>query len=367
MERTREIIKVSIRGIVINILLVIFKAIVGLAANAISVVLDAVNNLSDALSSLITIIGTKLAGKAPDKNHPYGHGRIEYLTSLVIALIVLAAGVTSMKESVEKIIEPVHAEFTVITLIVIIAGIITKFFMGRYFIAMGKKLNSGSLSASGTDASFDAIITTATLVSALFSMIADINIEGWLGAAISVFILKAGLEILRETINSIIGVRIDQELSVNVKMLINKHPKVLGCYDLLLHSYGPEENMGSVHVEVADEMTAKEIDEMTRTIALDVYKTYGVMLTIGIYASNTDNEFALEMKSKIVELIKDQGNVLGMHGFYVDEIKNIVVFDLIFDFEEKDPARACDSIRNKISPYYPDYQFYINIDRDFSD
>ncbi len=367
MERSAQIVKVSIRGIIVNVMLVIFKAIVGFAANSISVILDAVNNLSDALSSLITIIGTKLAGKAPDKKHPYGHGRIEYITSLVIAVIVLAAGASSLKESVEKIITPEETAFTFVSVIVISAAIVTKFLLGRYFIAQGKALNSSSLTASGTDASFDAIISIATLVSAIISMTAGINIEGWLGAIIAVFILKAGLEILRDTVSDIIGVRVDEELSVGIKMRVNSFPEVIGCYDLILHNYGPEENLGSLHIEIADDMTAREIDELTRRITADIYKEYNMILTIGIYAANVQSPLAAEMKSVLTELIKEQKNIIGMHGFYIDETKNIVSFDLIFDFEEKDAENVTKAIRTNLSQKYPDKTIYINIDRDFSD
>ena len=210
MDRSSQIVKVSIRGIAVNILLVVFKAIVGFAANSISVILDAVNNLSDALSSIITIIGTKLAGRAPDKKHPYGHGRIEYITSLIIAVIVLAAGGSSLKESVEKIISPEKTDFTVVSIVVICFAIFAKFYLGRYFIAQGKKLNSSSLTASGTDASFDAVISVGTLFSAVISLTVGWNIEGWLGAVISVFILKAGMEILTGTLGDIIGLRVDK-------------------------------------------------------------------------------------------------------------------------------------------------------------
>ena len=367
MDRTSQIVKVSIRGIAVNIVLVIFKAVVGFAANSISVILDAVNNLSDALSSIITIIGTKLAGRAPDKKHPYGHGRIEYITSLVIAVIVLIAGGSSLKESVEKIISPEPTDFKAVSIIVICFAIFTKFYLGRYFISQGKKLNSSSLTASGTDASFDAVISVGTLFSAIISMTAGWNIEGWLGAVISVFILKAGIEILSDTLGDIIGKRVDKELSVSIKRNVNSFPEVLGCYDLILHNYGPEEHLGSLHIEVADDMTARQIDELTRNITYSVYTEFGIVLTIGIYAQNIQSEKAAEIKSRLAQLIREQKTVIGMHGFYINEAKNIVSFDLIFDFEEKEPGSAAEQIRNVLSEENPGYLFNINIDRDFSD
>ena len=367
LTRSQQIVRVSIRGILVNAALVLFKAIAGFAANSISVILDAVNNLSDALSSLITIIGTKLAGKAPDKKHPYGHGRIEYITSLVIAVIVLTAGISSLRESVEKIITPADTHFTMLTVVVITAAIFTKFFLGRYFIAMGRKLNSGSLTASGTDASFDAVISVATLISAIVSMTLGWNIEGWLGAGISVFILKAGIEILRDTLSDIIGKRADRELSIAVRRRINTFKEVFGCYDLILHNYGPEENLGSVHIEVADEMTATEIDVLTRKITAAIYNEFGVILTIGIYASNTDMEEAFAIKDRVIELIRQHKNIIGMHGFYYDDVENMVSFDLIFDFEEKDAKGITEEIKAALTEEFTGLTFYINIDRDFTD
>ena len=367
MDRSSQIVKVSIKGIAVNVILVVFKAIVGFAANSISVILDAVNNLSDALSSIITIIGTKLAGRAPDKKHPYGHGRIEYITSLIIAVIVLAAGASSLKESVEKIISPEKTDFTVVSIVVICSAVFAKFYLGRYFISQGKKLNSSSLTASGTDASFDAVISVATLFSAVISMTAGWNIEGWLGAVISVFILKAGVEILTDTLSDIIGKRVDKELSVSVKRRVNSFPDVLGCYDLILHNYGPEENLGSLHIEVADDMTARQIDELTRNITYAIYSEFGIVLTIGIYAQNIQSEKAADIRSRLVELIKEQKTVIGMHGFYIDETRNAVSFDLIFDFEEKDPGSAAEHIKAVLSEENHGFTFNVNIDRDYSD
>ena len=202
MERNKVIIKTSVIGIVTNIILVVFKATVGLIVNSIAIVLDAVNNLSDAISSIITIIGTKLAGRKPDKEHPYGHGRIEYFASLIIAIIVFVAGATSGKESIEKIIHPVKADYTVISLIIIIVAVIIKFFLGRHVKKVGEKIDSQSLIASGTDAFMDAILSFSTLVAAVISLIWGISLEGYLGFIISVIIVKSSFDIIKETLNS---------------------------------------------------------------------------------------------------------------------------------------------------------------------
>ncbi|MBQ3639115.1 MAG: cation transporter [Clostridia bacterium] len=366
-NRTKEIIKVSFRGIGVNLILVVFKAIVGFLANSIAVILDAVNNLSDALSSIITIIGTKIAGKAADKKHPYGHGRVEYVTSSIIAIIVLVAGVTSLKESVEKIIEPRETNFKFYSIIVIAAAVAAKILLGLYFRRKGKALNSSSLATSGTDALFDAILSAATLVSAVVAMVWEINIEGFLGVGISVFILKAGIEVMREAINNLIGVRIDAELAEGIKGKINSFEEVHGAYDLILHTYGPGQLIGSVHVELDDGMTAREIDTLTRRITADVYRAFGVILTVGIYATNTSDDVSREIREAAKREVSAFPQIMQMHGFYMEHQAMVVSLDIIVDFKEPDPKAIADTICAHLSEQFPDYRFYINLDRDFSD
>ena len=366
MNRSKEIIRVSIAGIAANLVLVLLKALVGIAANSTAIILDAVNNLSDVLSSVITIVGTRLAKKKADKQHPFGHGRVEYITSFIVAVIVLAAGVASLKESFEKIIDPPVTNYTQLSLAVVIAGIIAKLFIGSYFLKKGKELNSGSLTASGADANGDALISVATMLSVLVSMIFKVELDGILGAVISAFIIKTGIGIITGTVSDIIGVRIDSDLASGIKAAISEFPQVHGAYDLLLHSYGPEEYVGSVHVEVDDDMSVKELDSLTREIASKIYSQFGVYLTIGVYASNTDDEQAREIMTAVRSEISDHASILQMHGFYLRKEDSFVSFDLIVDFGEPDPAALIEHIRSELSAKYPDYTFRINLDRDIS-
>ncbi|MEE1110227.1 MAG: cation diffusion facilitator family transporter, partial [Lachnospiraceae bacterium] len=271
-SRERIIIKTSVIGIAANIFLSAFKAAVGLASNSIAIVLDAVNNLSDALSSVITIIGTRLAGKPADKKHPFGHGRIEYITAMIIAVIVLYAGITSLLESVKKIIHPETAEYKVTALIIVAVAVIVKLVLGRYVFTVGKRVHSDSLIASGQDASFDAIISASTLVAALIFMFLHISLESWLGAAISIVIIKSGFEMLSDTIAEVLGKRVEPEIAETVKRMVEETPEVRGAYDLTLHNYGPEKLIGSVHVEVDEDVPISRIDEMSREIQHRVYE-----------------------------------------------------------------------------------------------
>lgn len=365
--RQKEIVKVSFIGILTNVVLVGFKAAVGFLSGSISIIMDALNNLSDALSSIITIIGMFFAGKAPDKEHPYGHGKIEYITSLIIAAFVLITGITSLYESIIKIIKPSIASYTPVMLLIILVAVFVKYTLGRFVKKRGRDLNSDSLIASGSDAQFDSIISLSTLVGALISYIFKFSIDGYLGVIISLVIIKSGYEIVADSFNNIIGIRIDSEFSKKLKKYITSYDEVLGCYDLILHQYGPEKIIGSIHIEVNDDLTAKSIHSLTRKISEDVFLKYGVILTIGIYASNTDSEEHLSIKKTIKKILKDYPTIIQFHGYYVEEETKTISIDLIFDFKEKDVIKIKDKIIDKLAIKIPDYKFNIVIDNDFSD
>lgn len=367
-NRNRIIVRTSIIGIVANVLLAGFKAVIGLATHSIAIVLDAVNNLSDALSSIITILGTKLAGKAPDKDHPLGHGRYEELTAMVVAVIVLYAGVTALQESIKKIIHPTTPSYTAVSLVLVTSAIFVKLILGRYVRGVGQKVNSDALKASGSDALFDSIISATTLLAALVFVFSGISIEAYVGAVISIVIIKAGIDMLRDTISKILGQRADSTLSREIKETINEIEGVYGAYDLLLHSYGPTLTVGEVHIEVPDTYTAKEIDNLTRTIQSKVYEKYGLALaTVGIYSMNTTDDRQLQIKSDITRIVMSEEYVLQIHGFYIDEEKSLIIFDMIIDFAAPDRTVICDKITKLIEEKYPDYKVRITLDADISD
>ena len=227
-NREKVIIRTSIIGIVVNVLLAAFKAAVGLLSNSIAVVLDAVNNLSDALSSVITIGGAKLGSKRPDKEHPLGHGRYEYISALVVAAIVLYAGITSLIESVKKIIDPSAPEYSTISLVIIAVAVLTKVMLGRYVKAKGEQTNSGALVASGTDALSDAALSMAVLLTALLYTFKGISLEAYVGVIISGFIIKAGIEMVSETVKDILGRRANVELTDKIKQIVTSAPGEIG-------------------------------------------------------------------------------------------------------------------------------------------
>lgn len=369
-ERSRGnvIIRTSIVGIIANVFLAGFKAAVGTAAHSVAVIMDAVNNLSDALSSLITIIGTKLAGRAPDKKHPLGHGRTEYLSAAIISVIVLYAGVTAFIESVKKIIHPETPDYSKLSLVIIAVAVVVKILLGLYVKKTGQRVDSDALIASGSDALFDSIISGSTLVAALIFVTTGKSLESWLGAAIAAFIIKSGIEMLRETLSSIIGERIPAELAMQVKDTINSFEEVRGTYDLIIHNYGPEVLVGSAHIEVPDTLTAHRLDELQRAITHKVMDETGVVITgLSVYAMNVSDPKVQEMLEFARQTSFSHEHVLQLHGFYVDEPEKRVTFDVIVGYEEKDREKVVAQIRDTMKEKYPDYECYVTLDYDISD
>ncbi|MCR5150008.1 MAG: cation diffusion facilitator family transporter [Clostridiales bacterium] len=366
-KREKAIVKTSIIGIVTNIFLVIFKAFVGLVSNSIAVILDAVNNLSDALSSVVTIVGAKLAARQPDKKHPLGHGRVEYLSSVIVATLVLYAGITSLTESVKKIIHPEAADYSAVSIIIISVAIIVKILLGMYVKKQGKAVNSGALAASGSDAIFDAVISASVLASAVIYLIWGISLEPYVGVIISGFIIKAGIEIMIETLNDIIGKREDAETIKELKKIICEEDCVLGAYDVTLFNYGPNKYYGSVHVELPDTMNVDDVDRITRRIQTDVYQKTGIILTgIGVYSFNTSDNEAAKIRNTIQKAVMSHDWALQMHGFYTDTEKKTIRFDVVVSFDI-DRKEAMDALYKEVNALYPDYETLIITDIDMSD
>ncbi len=365
--RNKNIIITSIIGIVTNFFLALFKAIVGFLSGSISIVLDSVNNISDVASSVITIIGTRLATKEPDKEHPFGHGRMEYLSSLIISIIILYAGFTSIIESIKKLINPGKLEYTVFSIVVVIIAVFVKIFLGLYVKSKGKQYNSSSLINSGNDALLDSVISFSTLLSALIFLLTGISLEAYLGIIISIVIIKTGIDMIRSATSSILGERVDIELIKSVKKTILSYPDVLGVYDIIFNNYGPNSYYGSVHIEIANTHSIDYVDELLRNITSEVYTKHGIVLSaIGIYSIDKTNHDVRDARKRIKKILSKYNTVLQMHGFYFNKKKKTIQFDIVISFEEINKSKLYDEIYNKIKKIYPDYDINISFDNDFS-
>ncbi len=363
-NRQRIIIRTSIIGIVTNLVLVAFKMTVGLIAASNAIVLDAVNNLTDVFSSVVTIVGTKLAARRPDREHPYGHGRYEYLAALVVGAIIFSVGAFALVESIPKVFHPELADYSLASIIVISAAVLVKIFLGLYVKSVGRAQDSASLLASGLDAMFDAVLSFSTLIGIFSTMFFQVSLDGILGVIISLFIIKTSLEILSNSVLDIIGGRSDPGLSRKLHSFVCSFPEVSGAYDLILHDYGPGAYMGSIHIQVPDRLTAKDIHRLTSEISQGALSRYNVTLTVGIYAENSQTKAHQAMRRHLEEIIEHYPAVLQSHGFYVDDQRKLVTFDLVIDYFYREKLKLKNRIVREFRRAYPEYRCRVTLDLD---
>ena len=369
MERNSVIVKTSIFGIGANIILVIIKSIIGFVCGSIAIILDALNNLSDVLTSFVTIIGAKLSAKRPDKQHPFGHGRMEYITSTFVGLLILSAASIAIYKSISSLVDSLkngnNVSYSKISLIIISIAVIFKILIGIIFLKNGKKVESDSLIGSGVDAFFDALISLSTLICAIivYKLNPKVSIESILGIVIGLFIIRAGYSILNHSVSKVLGERIDPNLSKEIKDLITSHDDVFGVYDLIINNYGYQTLIGSAHIEVDEHFSAHQIHILTKHIEQDVYVKFGVILTLGIYAKEM---LSCEIKKSIEEIISEFREIIEMHGFFVDEDNLVVSFDLVIDFKCKNPLDIVENVKSQLLSLYPNYKFVVVLDADIS-
>lgn len=365
-RRENIILRTSCIGILVNLLLAGFKAVVGFSTNSIAILMDALNNLSDVLSSVITVAGAKLADRNPDFEHPFGHGRYEYLSALVISIIIFYAGVTAMVESVKKILDPEVPEYTTASLVLLAVAVIVKIILGRYVKRKGAETDSGALIGSGSDALFDAVLSFSVLVAALIYLGCGVSLESYVGTVIACFILKSGFGMLRDTLNEILGERPDPLLVRQIKNLLVEEPEIRGAYDLMINNYGPGRNYASVHIELPDVMTVEQVDRLTHRIHEKVFKATGVHLSgVTVYSYNTRDPEAAQMREQVSQLVMKHPWALQVHGFYVDRTKKTMRFDVVVTFG-RDREPLIQELQQEITRLYPDYQVSVDIDRDIS-
>ncbi len=368
-EREKKIVQVGIIGIISNMLLVVGKILVGLIASSISIVADGLNNLSDSISSIITVIGTKLSNKKPSRKYPYGYGRIEYITSLTISAIIVITGALAIFESVRTFITKPEVSYSVYTVVVVSIAIVIKILQWLLYKTQGNKYSSESLKASSLDSLMDAFISLSTLVVAIICLVYkdahNWNLEAILGIIIGLFIVRTGITVLTNSVSLLIGKSTDKEIVAKIKRIIKSNEKVLGVYDIILNSYGPTKTIGTAHIEVDDNLTAKEIHRISREITRNCYAELGVIITLGIYASNVSNPTGKAIKDTIEEFIKNNIEIVQYHGFYFDEDKKNINFDIIFEFDTINPDEIKGNLVTLLKDKYPEYNFEIFVDSNF--
>ena len=327
----------SIMGIAANILLFALKFLMGAVSGSVSILSDAFNNLSDAGSCVLTFFGYKLAAKPADKDHPFGHGRMEYIFSLVVASVIMVLGVELFKSSVTKIFEPESIRFSWVVVGALVVSMLVKLWLSYFNRTLGKKINSSIMIATGKDSAVDVLATLSTLVSLFASLFTGFPIDGIMGCIVSIIIIYAGVGIVKDTVDELIGKPADSELVVDIKKIMLEEDAVLGVHDVIIHSYGPGVTFGSIHAEVSAASNILEIHDVIDELEKKVYDVKGVVLTVHMDPIQVGNAEVDALRMKIEDILKDIDSALTFHDFRVvfGNTHTNLIFDIVVPFDSK--------------------------------
>ncbi len=355
----------GIVGICLNVLLFIIKFVAGTLSGAISIMADAFNNLSDAGTSIITLIGFKLSGSKPDSDHPFGHGRYEYITALIVAMLIMLMGFELGMESVSKIITPAEVEFSYITIAILIVSVVIKLYMAFYNKAVHKKINSPSLSATAADSLSDCIATTVILVSMIISRVWEINVDAWCGLAVSAFILYNGFKAAKETISPLLGQPPEKEFVDSITAIVMSEECVHGIHDLVVHDYGPGRVMISLHAEVPADADMLETHDAIDNIERRLRQELSCEAVIHMDPIMTDDKMTNELKKIVSELLSSIGEGVSIHDFRVvaGPTHTNLIFDIVIPYDLKmDRKTVTEKVNKLISTLDGNFYPVFNID-----
>ena len=353
-------------GILLNLLLSAGKLFAGLATGSISITADAFNNLSDAGSSVVTLVGFKLAGQKADAGHPFGHGRAEYLAGLFVSLMILLVGVELGKSSIEKILRPEAVDFSLVSVAILGAAILVKLWMGRFNRALGRQIGSAAMEATAVDSLTDAAATAAVLAGTLVNRFAHVNIDGWMGLAVAVFILRSGWGAAKDTINPLLGESPDPELVKQLRELVLSHPQVVGMHDLIIHDYGPGRRLCSFHAEVPQDADILDAHDAIDHIEREIKEKFGIETTVHMDPIATADEKVNQLRRQVADLARVVEPEMTIHDFRV--VRGPTHTNVIFDAVVPHKCRLTDEevlqrLRRAVSALDPAYQAVIQIDR----
>lgn len=364
---TREgiIVTTSGMGILVNLLIAVTKIVVGLISSSIAIISEGANNAGDALSSVMALIGAKLAKKHPDEKHPFGYGRIEYLCGLVIAVVILVTGIELLIGSAKRIFHPETLHISYIALVLVALSAAVKFFLGNYTVRMGRKVGSTALEAVGTDCKTDCFASIITIVSALIFLVFKWNVDAYAGVITSLLLIKAGVEALRETLSEILGRPGDKELAAKLYKEIRSTDGILAAVDMMLHNYGPEAWSGSVNVEIDHKKTVGEIYQFLHELQLRIMHEYHVTMVFGVYAVDYDGEYMKELRKTIAGFIRKQEHVKSFHAVYIDQRSDKIYCDFIVDYELKDWEELKKKFEQYMAEKYTGKEVVLTIETEF--
>ena len=358
----------SLYGIFLNLLLFAGKYIAGLISGSVAITADAFNNLSDAGSSIITLLGFAIAGKKPDPDHPFGHGRAEYLAGLVLSGVIILMGFELVKSSFEKILHPEPISSGLLPAVILVCSILVKFYMCLYNRSVGKKINSAAMQATATDSLSDSIATTVVLLSMGISYFFHVNIDGYAGLLVAVFIIYAGFNAAKDTVSPLLGQAPDPEFVQQVADIVTAHPEVVGIHDLAVHDYGPGRVMVSLHAEVSGDGNIFALHDAIDTAETELKEQLGCIATIHMDPIEADNTEVSQMRAAVAEKLKELDDVISIHDFRMvpGPTHTNLIFDAVVpaDYKKSDEELAA-SIRQHIHQTWPDRYAVVNIDHSY--
>lgn len=364
-EREGVITAVSALGIAVNLLIAAAKVVLGLLASSIAIVSEGINNASDALTSVLTLVGSRLAGKHPDKKHPFGYGRVEYLTSLVISGLILFTGIEMLISSVRLIFEPLELNISVLALAVVAVSALIKFFLGVFTVNAGRSSDSGALVGVGLDCRNDSFISLFTILSALIFIVFHVSVDAYVGVLMSLLVIKAGFDVLRDTVSELLGRPGDAELAAKLYREIRSTPGILGAVDMMLHNYGPDAYSGSVNVEIDHEKTVGEAYDFLHALQLRIMREYNVTMVFGVYAVDSDHEEVKVIRTHIADFVRGHEHVKSFHAVYLDPCSPRLYCDLIVDYELRDWELLREEFTAFMLERFPDRELVLTIETEF--
>ena len=364
-NRDSVVVVTSALGIIANILIAGLKVSIGVLASSIAIVSSGVNNATDALTSVLTLVGTKLSAKRPDEKHPFGYGRIEYLTSLVIAGMILFSGLEMLQSSVDRIFHPAQMYISTIMLSIIAVTAVIKYFLGVYMIRTGERVDSGALVAVGIEGRNDAYVSLMTLLSAGLFLVLGWDIDAYAGVFTSVIILKAGFDVLRETVSVLLGKPGQEELAREIYKELRADPMVVNAADMMLHNYGPETWSGSVNLEINHDVTVGEVYQQLHQLQLRIMHEYKVTMVFGIYAVDNDHERIRQLRQEVAAFIQTQEHVCSFHALYIEPGTERIYCDFVVDYKLKDWDGLERQFKAYLAERYPNSQVELTVETEF--
>ena len=364
-SREGTVVTVSGLNILVNLIFAAIKVVIGLAVSSIAIVSEGVNNATDSATSLITIVGTKLSAKHPTEKHPFGFGRIEYLTSLLISVLILFTGAELMESSVKRIFAPQEMYISYVTMAIIAVSALVKLALGLYTIKEGRRVDSSSLVALGTECRSDSVVSVITLVTALVFLVFHVSLDAYAGIIMSLIVLKAGFEVLKETLSDILGQAGEKELAQELYRIIRAEPLVLNAADMMLHNYGPDSYSGSVNVEIDHSKTVEEVYAALHELQLRIMHEKHITMVFGIYAVDRDHAQIRQLREQVAAFVREQKHVTSYHALYIHPNGKDLYVDLVVDYDLAD----WEALRKEFTAYmaelYPDKHLELVIETNY--